>query len=107
MAIDEAKLQQFLGKMLGEAGAAMSIGLVLLGDKCGLYKALAAAGPLTSAELASRTGTAARYVHEWAARAGGRRLYQLRFRDGAVFHLTRAGSGPRRRGRTSFFPSDV
>ena len=73
MAIDEAKLQQFLGKMLGEAGAAMSIGLVLLGDKCGLYKALAAGGPLTSAELASRTGTAARYVHEWAAAqaAGG------------------------------------
>jgi SAM-dependent methyltransferase len=73
MAIDEAKLQQLLGKMLGEAGAAMGIGLVLLGDKFGLYKALAAAGPLTSAELASRTGTAARYVREWAAAqaAGG------------------------------------
>jgi len=48
--------------MLGEVGAAMGIGLVFLGDKLGLYKALAAAGPLTSAELASRTGTAARYV---------------------------------------------
>jgi SAM-dependent methyltransferase len=73
MAIDEAKLQQLLDKMLGEAGAAMGIGLVLIGDKCGLYKALAANGPLTSAELASRTGTAARYVREWAAAqaAGG------------------------------------
>jgi SAM-dependent methyltransferase len=73
MAIDEAKLQQLLGKMLGEVGAAMGIGLVLLGDKFGLYKALAAAGPLSSAELASRTGTAARYVREWAAAqaAGG------------------------------------
>jgi SAM-dependent methyltransferase len=73
MAIDETKLQQLLGKMLGEAGAAMGIGLVLLGDKFGLYKALAANGPLTSAELASRTGTAARYVREWAAAqaAGG------------------------------------
>src|SRR5258707_7643162 len=73
MAIDEAKLQQLLGKMLGEAGAAMGIGLVLMGDKFGLYKALAANGPMTSAELASRTGTAARYVHEWAAAqaAGG------------------------------------
>src|SRR5712675_277335 len=67
MAIDEAKLQQLLGKMLGEVGAAMGIGLVLLGDKFGLYKALAASGPLSSAELASRTGTAARYVSEWAA----------------------------------------
>lgn len=73
MTIDEAKLQELLGKMLGEAGAALGIGLVLLGDKFGLYKALAAAGPLTSAELASRTGTAARYVREWAAAqaAGG------------------------------------
>ena len=42
MAIDEAKLQQLLGKMLGEVGAAMGIGLVLLGDKFGLYKALGA-----------------------------------------------------------------
>jgi hypothetical protein len=66
-------LQQLLGKMLGEVGAAMGIGLVLLGDKFGSYKTLAAAGPQTSAELASRTGTAARYVQEWAAAqaAGG------------------------------------
>jgi hypothetical protein len=73
MAIDEAKLQQLLGKMFGEVGAAMGIGLVLLGDKFGLYKALASNGPLTSAELASRTGTAPRYVREWAAAqaAGG------------------------------------
>jgi hypothetical protein len=73
MAVDESKLQQLLGKMLGEVGAAMSIGLVLLGDKYGLYKTLAAAGPLTATELASRTGTAARYVQEWAAAqaAGG------------------------------------
>ena len=67
MAVDETKLQELIGKLLGDAGAAMGIGLVLLGDKFGLYKTLAAAGPLTSAELASRTGTAARYVSEWAA----------------------------------------
>jgi SAM-dependent methyltransferase len=67
MAVDETKLQELIGKLLGDAGAAMGIGLVLLGDKFGLYKTLAAAGPLTPAELASRTGTAARYVSEWAA----------------------------------------
>ena len=67
MAVDETKLQELMGKLLGDAGAAMGIGLVLLGDKFGLYKTLAAAGPLTPAELASRTGTAARYVSEWAA----------------------------------------
>src|ERR1700687_5706529 len=45
----------------------MGAALVLIGDKFGLYKALAAQGPLTAAELASRTGTAKRYVREWAA----------------------------------------
>ena len=67
MTTDATKFQRFLEEMLDDAGAAMGIGLVLLGDKLGLYKALAAAGPLTSAELATRTGTAGRYVHEWAA----------------------------------------
>jgi SAM-dependent methyltransferase len=67
MTVKQANLQQFFGKMLGDAGAALGVGLVLLGDKLGLYKALAAGGPLTSAELASRTGTAKRYVREWAA----------------------------------------
>jgi len=58
--------------MLDDAGAAMGIGLVLLGDKLGLYKALAAAGPMTSSELASHSGTAARCVREWvAAQAAG------------------------------------
>ncbi len=67
MAIDENKLQELLGRMLGDVGAAMGAALVLLGDKFGLYKALAAAGPLTAAELASRTGTVERYVREWSA----------------------------------------
>jgi len=66
MAIDENKLNELLGKMLGDVGAAMGAALVLLGDKFGLYKALAA-GALTAAELASRTGTVERYVREWAA----------------------------------------
>jgi hypothetical protein len=67
MAVNETNLQQFLGKMLGDAGAALGVGLVILGDRFGLYKALAAGDQLTAAELASRTGTAERYVREWAA----------------------------------------
>jgi SAM-dependent methyltransferase len=66
MAVDGNKLNELLGKMLGDVGAAMGAALVLLGDKFGLYKALAA-GPLTTTELASRTGTVERYVREWAA----------------------------------------
>ena len=67
MALDEKKLQELIGKMLGDVGAAMGAALVLLGDKFGLYKTLASAGPLSAADLASRTGTVERYVREWAA----------------------------------------
>src|SRR5205814_8356722 len=67
MAIDEAKVSEFLGKVLGDLGGAFSAGLAVLGDKLGLYRAMAGAGTLTSAELATRTGTAERYVREWLA----------------------------------------
>ncbi len=62
---DEAKLQEFMGKLVGDAGAAATAPLVVLGDRLGLYKALGAIGPLTSAELAADTGTHERYVREW------------------------------------------
>src|ERR1700689_2940522 len=67
MAIDGNKLQEAIGKILGDGGAAMGPALVLIGDKFGFYKTLATAGPLTPAELASKTGTVERYVREWAA----------------------------------------
>ena len=65
--VDEAKLNDFLGQMVGDLGAAANAPLMLLGDKLGLYKALAASGPLSSAELAEQTGTAERFVREWLA----------------------------------------
>ena len=64
---DSSKLDAFLGKMVGDMGAAMSAALVVIGDKLGLYKALAEGGPATSAELAGRTETTERYVREWLA----------------------------------------
>jgi SAM-dependent methyltransferase len=64
-AFDQAKLEAFLGKVVGDLGAAMSCALAYIGDRLGLYKALADAGPLTPAELARRTHTAERYVREW------------------------------------------
>src|SRR3954453_17476557 len=63
--IDENKLNQFMGRAVGDIGAAMSAALVLIGDELGLYKAMAAAGPVTPGELAKRTGTNERYVREW------------------------------------------
>ena len=72
-AIDSAKLDQFLGRVVGDLGAAMSAALVGVGDKLGLYKGLSAGGAQTPSELAQRTGTQERYVREWlcAQAAGG------------------------------------
>lgn len=69
---DEAKLNEFMMKAIGEMGAAMNAALIVIGDKLGLYKAMAGAGPMTSEELAKKTGTNERYVREWlAAQAAG------------------------------------
>ena len=65
MAIDQAKLDEFLGRFVADLGAAFHAPAVVVGDKLGLYKALAAAGPSTPAELAARTSTSERYVTEW------------------------------------------
>ena len=62
---DMQKLEAFAGKMVGDMGAAVSAALVVLGDRLGLYKTLAARGPSTPSELAAATGTTERYVREW------------------------------------------
>lgn len=67
MSIDQSKLDAFMGKMLSDMGAAASGALIVIGDKLGLYKALAQSGPLTPGELATKTGTAERYIREWLA----------------------------------------
>ena len=82
MAIDENKLNEFMGKIVGDLGATMSSALLVLGDRLGLYKAMAALGPVTPAELAKRTETAERYVREWlnAQAAGGYVTYDAETR---------------------------
>ena len=69
MAINESKLNEFLGKAVSDLGAAFSATLVLVGDRLGLYKELAK-GAVTSAELAQRTATNERYVREWLGNQG-------------------------------------
>ena len=73
MQVDKDKLNLFLGQVVGELGSAMNAALVLIGDKLGLYKAMAGAGPMTPADLAKKTNTDERYVREWlsAQAAGG------------------------------------
>jgi ubiquinone/menaquinone biosynthesis C-methylase UbiE/transcriptional regulator with XRE-family HTH domain len=65
MPVDQDKLMAFLGKFVGDLGATMAAGGVLIGERLGLYRALAGK-PQTAQELADATGTDARYVDEWA-----------------------------------------
>jgi 2-polyprenyl-3-methyl-5-hydroxy-6-metoxy-1,4-benzoquinol methylase len=63
--VDPSKLDAFMGKAVIDMGAAMHSVLVVIGDKLGLYKAMAGSGPLSSEDLAARTNTSERYVREW------------------------------------------
>jgi SAM-dependent methyltransferase len=71
--LDEARLDAFVGQLVGELGATLNAALVVIGDELGLYRAMAGAGGLTPTELAARTGTHERYIREWlnAQAAGG------------------------------------
>ncbi|MEO1160548.1 MAG: class I SAM-dependent methyltransferase [Pseudomonadota bacterium] len=65
MELDQTRLNDFLGKAVTDLAAGYGGVMVGLGNKLGLYKAMANAGPLTASELAARTGCAERYVAEW------------------------------------------
>lgn len=87
MSIDQDKLHELLVKAVVDFGATFHAALVVIGDKLGLYKALAAAESLTPAELAEKTGTSERYVREWLAcqAAGG---YVTYCTDTKSYYLT-------------------
>jgi SAM-dependent methyltransferase len=76
--LDEQALEQFVHQTVGDLAAAISGLMVHLGDRLGLYRAMAGAGPLTPDALAARTGTSERYVREWLANqaAGGYIAFQ-------------------------------
>jgi hypothetical protein len=63
LALDTQKLDAFMGRFVGDLGATLHAGMVVLGERLGLYRALAE-GPQTSAELAENTGTDERYLRE-------------------------------------------
>lgn len=62
---DSQKLDEMVGRLIGDVGACVSGSLVVLGDRLGLYKAMSDGEPVTSSELAERTGLKERYVREW------------------------------------------
>lgn len=85
--IDHEKLHALAGRAIVDFGAVSIAPLVLIGDQLGLYRGIAEHGPLTSTELAARTGTHERYVREWlnAQAASGYVSYQA---DSGRYALT-------------------
>jgi ubiquinone/menaquinone biosynthesis C-methylase UbiE len=86
MAVDQDKLMAFLGKFVGDLGATMAAGSVVVGERLGLYRALAGKAQ-TPQELAGATGTDARYVDEWlrGQAAGGYVQYDA---DAGTYSMT-------------------
>ena len=70
--MDETKMMNFVDKAVGDVGAVLGGAMVVIGDKLGLYRAMAGAGPLRPTELAARTGTVERYVREWLSAQAAR-----------------------------------
>ncbi len=100
--LDMNKLNVFIGQFVTDLGAAVHAGMVVIGEKLGLYKALAN-GPMNPAQLAAKTKTDERYVREWLASqaAGGYVTYDAKT---SKFSLTRRASlhaGERRQPRIS------
>lgn len=85
MSINESKLQDLLGQMVGDMGAAAVAPLVALGDRLGLYKALADHGPSSTHQIADATGTTERYVREWCAAQAGSGCIELDAESGNFF----------------------
>ncbi|WP_347905631.1 class I SAM-dependent methyltransferase [Pseudomonas purpurea] len=63
--MDEAKLNDFMGKLVSDMGAAALLANVILGEELGLYRAMADSQPITPEALASKTGCNARLLREW------------------------------------------
>ena len=63
--VDGDRLMAFVFRAVEEVGATLNAALVVMGDKLGLYRAMAGAGPLSAEALAERADVAERYVREW------------------------------------------
>ena len=87
MTLDMKKLEPLLGTMVNELGAAANAALVFTGDRLGLYRAMADGQPVTSEQLAARTGTQERLVREWLASQAASGFVTHDAREG-TFHLS-------------------
>jgi len=99
--IDAARQEEFVGKVVEQISGTMTTLLGAVGDRLGLFKNLAAEGPATSAELASRTKLNERYLREWLG--GMATLFELRRIDKAFQSSSRTCVSARARERPLFY----
>ena len=98
--LDENKLHEFVGKMLGDLGGAFSVPTVRIGFRLGLFDALHEGGPATAGELAKRAGgLTERYVREWALAQAANGYVDYDPATEAVQPVAGAGDGVRRQGQ--------
>ncbi|AZO81934.1 MULTISPECIES: class I SAM-dependent methyltransferase [unclassified Bosea (in: a-proteobacteria)] len=83
--LNEATLNELVGRVLGDIGGAVSVPLVRIGDALGLYRTLKEIGPATADELASAAGCASRYVREWLSAQAASGYVR---HEGGTFSLT-------------------
>lgn len=69
--MDKQRANAFMLRLVGDVATTLAATLLLVGDRLGLFKAMAGAGPLSAADLAARTGIAERYAEEWLAVMAG------------------------------------
>jgi 2-polyprenyl-3-methyl-5-hydroxy-6-metoxy-1,4-benzoquinol methylase len=86
---EREKLSEYAKLVFGALGGAMTSAMIYLGDRLGLYRALAGAGPVTSAELASKTGLSERWLREWLRAQGAAGV--LAHHEGDRFSLSQEG----------------
>ncbi|HEU5293839.1 MAG TPA: methyltransferase domain-containing protein [Burkholderiaceae bacterium] len=83
--MDKAKSQQFMLKLVGDVGTVLAAGALFVGDRVGLFRAMAGSGPLDADTLAERAGVQSRYVEEWLAVMAGAGYVE---HDAASGHFT-------------------
>jgi len=86
---DREKLKEYAKGVFGALGGAMTSAMIYAGDRMGLYRALAGAGPLSAAELAARTGLSERWLREWLHQQGAAGI--LEYRGDDCFALSAEG----------------
>jgi hypothetical protein len=91
-ALDQAKMEAFVHKVLGDTSATLTTTLAAIGDRLGLFQALATHGPATSVELATRTGINERYAREWLGGMASAGYLKASSTIWRFFRISRKGS---------------